>query len=97
LVYFLAGLSRAIGALVLALAVVGAVKADAIGDLDELAARSAAPRVAVGQTISADGGSKDVAAPDVVPVGWTGDFAPGLVIRTTEERLHAFRDGAVPR
>ncbi|HET7204627.1 MAG TPA: hypothetical protein VFI92_14790 [Steroidobacteraceae bacterium] len=54
-----AGLSRAIGVLILALAAGGAVKADVMADLDEWAARAAAPPVAVGQTTAIDGGSKD--------------------------------------
>lgn len=62
-----AGILRAIAMLTLVLAAAGAVKADAIADLDEWAARAAALPVAGGHTIAIDGGSKDVPVGGLVP------------------------------
>ena len=72
-----AGIPRAIAMLTLALAAAGAVRRDAIADVNAMVARAATPPVAVGQAIGIDGGSKDAAAPDDVPVDGASDFVPG--------------------
>jgi hypothetical protein len=92
-----AGIARAIVMLTLALGAAGAVKADALAASNAWAARAAVPPVAVGQHSAVDGGSKDDATPDCGPVDGVSDVVPVFALRAAEERLHAVRDGAVPR